>query len=91
MWTIFVPGKERVWTNCSGRCPNARKTVKYEFKATGRICFPYGAMVLVGVDYLFFSLTKFSGASQAIFTMMYIGICIVSVVITPFFGDSTVQ
>lgn len=59
------------------------KLLKYEFKATGRILLPlYGAMVLVGLITSFFINENSFGASQAIFTMMYIGICIVSVVIT---------
>ena len=59
------------------------KLLKYEFKATGRILLPlYGAMVLVGLITSFFFNENSFGASQAIFTMMYIGICIVSVVIT---------
>ncbi|MEE0775749.1 MAG: hypothetical protein U0M15_01655 [Bacillota bacterium] len=59
------------------------KLLKYEFKATGRMLLPlYGAMILAGLVSSFVINRDAFGATQVIFTMVYVGICVAALVIT---------
>ena len=80
-----------MWTRCSGRCSNAEKLMKHEFRATARIMVPTGAAAgdgtgrqhsTQGLSNYSSKILRLLGALLAMaFGVAIIGVCVMSLVV----------